>query len=384
VPGQAQCTVVNKGLFDLRWRYLRSYIYRIGAYGAVPDFAPPLGYASPVQGTSYSTLSPILVISAGLPRTIMADTLGSSSPRMEGVIDISPSPELQPQTVYRPLPRKRPLFLPDGDDSAIELTDSTDSQSSAPCKRVKRRAHSRQGRNAVSSGSGVRSQALRWRAFPQFLSTRLTSSYCRPPVTDRAQRPRAKSPRLPISPIFPAVQEPHAHPASIGGGSMQIMPLADPGSHQLPYNEPTPPLGLVPLVREPSPPVATLVSRVEQQPHEVLVERVREVVPDVLPAHVFNLLNQHKAAISDNILDLVIHTLLEDPSYPKDLKGKGKARAAKDNPSEIPGDVNTSVDYAILDANRSRGPVYRALCLVRLGASLPRCSLTLWGSEISS
>ena len=160
---------------------------------------------------------------------------------------------------------------------------------------------------------------------------------------------------------------------------MQIMPLADPGTHQLPYNEPTPPPELVPLVCEPSPPVATLVLGVEQQPHEVLVERVREVVPDVLPAYVFNLLDQHKAANSDNILDLVIHTLLEDSSYPKDLKGKGKARAAKDNPSEIPGDVNTSVDYAILDANRSRGPVYRALCLVRLSASLPPCSLTCGG-----
>ena len=136
------------------------------------------------------------------------------------------------------------------------------------------------------------------------------------------------------------------------------------------------PPGLVPLVREPSPPVAALVSGVEQQPHEELVERVREVVPDVLPAHVFKLLDQHKAAHSGSILDVVIHTLLEDSSYPKDLKGKGKARAAKDNPSEIPGDVNASINYAILDANRSRGPVYRTLCLVRLGASVPRRSLT--------
>ena len=100
----------------------------------------------------------------------MADTLGSSSHRMEGVIDISPSPESQPQTIYRPLPRKRPLFLPDGDDSAIELTDSTDSQSSAPYKRAKRRVRSRPGRNAECNGSSskVRSQTLRCKAFPQF------------------------------------------------------------------------------------------------------------------------------------------------------------------------------------------------------------------------
>jgi TRIAD3 protein (E3 ubiquitin-protein ligase RNF216) len=122
-----------------------------------------------------------------------------------------------------------------------------------------------------------------------------------------------------------------------------------------------------------------------QESHEVLVERVREVVPDVLPAHVFNLLDQHKAAFSDNLLDAVIHTLLEDQSYPKDLKGKGKARGAEGNPSENPGDVNTSIDYANFDANRSRGPVYRGLCLVRLGRlHCPRCSLTCGGTATSS
>jgi hypothetical protein len=59
---------------------------------------------------------------------------------MEDVIEISPSPELEPRVVYRPLRRKRePLSHPDGNESAIELTDSTDSQSSTPCKRAKRR-----------------------------------------------------------------------------------------------------------------------------------------------------------------------------------------------------------------------------------------------------
>jgi hypothetical protein len=58
---------------------------------------------------------------------------------MEDVIELSPSPELLPRNRYRPLRRKRdPLFIPDGDESAIELTDSTDSQSSTSCKRAKR------------------------------------------------------------------------------------------------------------------------------------------------------------------------------------------------------------------------------------------------------
>ena len=157
---------------------------------------------------------------------------------------------------------------------------------------------------------------------------------------------------------------------------MQIMPLANPDGLQLPYSELTPPPELVPLVREPPPPVATLASGVGQEPHEVLVERVREVVPDVLPAHVFKLLGHHKATFSGNLLDTVILKILEEPSYPKDLKGKGKARATKEKPSEISGDDNTSIDYANLDDNRSRGSVYRELCSVRLGTSLLRCSLT--------
>ena len=96
---------------------------------------------------------------------------------------------------------------------------------------------------------------------------------------------------------------------------MQTMPLVNFGGHRLPYNGPLPPPELVPLV---SPPVAT-----------------------------------------------------PDPSYPKDLKGEGKERAAEENLSENHGDVDTSIDYANFDANRSRGPVYRGLCLVRLSLALP-------------
>lgn len=168
-------------------------------------------------------------------------------------------------------------------------------------------------------------------------------------MAEHTQGLRAQTPQVPI--LFPSVQ---GHPAPIG---MQFMPLAN---SQLPYREPTPPPEHFP------PPVAAPVSD-EEEPHEVLVERVREVVPDVLPAHVFNLLDQHKATFSRNLLDAVIHLLLEDPSYPRDLKGKGKTRAAKDNALENPVDVNTGIDYAKFDANRSRGPVYRGLCLVRLG-----------------
>jgi hypothetical protein len=71
---------------------------------------------------------------------------------MGDVIEISPSPELKPRTGYRPLRRKRDV---DGNESVIELSDSTDSQpeSSTQHKRSKRRkeeevAESRAGPSA--------------------------------------------------------------------------------------------------------------------------------------------------------------------------------------------------------------------------------------------
>jgi hypothetical protein len=82
---------------------------------------------------------------------------------MEDVIEISPSPELLPRGVCRPLRRKRnPLFIPEGDESPIELSDSTDSQSSTSCKRVKRLADTVElGSSSSSYVSVARTRPLR-------------------------------------------------------------------------------------------------------------------------------------------------------------------------------------------------------------------------------
>jgi TRIAD3 protein (E3 ubiquitin-protein ligase RNF216) len=108
---------------------------------------------------------------------------------------------------------------------------------------------------------------------------------------------------------------------------------------------------------------------VAPNPHERLVERVREVVPDVLPAHVFELLAEHEAVPHVELLNVVIHILLEDRSYPKDIKGKGKAREPEEKSAEISGDTNRSVDYTHPDASRHLGRVYQDLSLVRINIS---------------
>jgi hypothetical protein len=134
-------------------------------------------------------------------------------------------------------------------------------------------------------------------------------------------------------------------------------------THQL-----TPPFGYIPLGQESPPPVTAGTPDVVRESLERLVVRVREVVPDVLPAHVFRLLSIHETVFPDNLLDVVIHILLEDQSYPKDLKGKAKAREEDEEDETIVGpleDTNTNIGYLPLDANWHPGSAYWTLSLVR-------------------
>jgi TRIAD3 protein (E3 ubiquitin-protein ligase RNF216) len=135
-----------------------------------------------------------------------------------------------------------------------------------------------------------------------------------------------------------------------------------PDSPQVPDHRLTPPFEHTPLGEELPPPVTADASEIVQESHERLVERVREVVPDVLPAHVLELLSMHETAFANNLLDAVIHTLLEDRSYPKDVKGK--AKAVNKETEEVLGNIDTDVDYTLLDTNRRLGSTYRTLSLV--------------------
>jgi hypothetical protein len=138
-------------------------------------------------------------------------------------------------------------------------------------------------------------------------------------------------------------------------------PLTIPDSPQT-LNCQLAPLEHIPLPHDPPLPVIADSSEVVEESHERLVERVREVFPDVLPKHVFELLAIHETVYADNLFEVVIHILLEDRSYPKDLKGKASARDGEETASDFEEDV----DYTILDANRHLGWVYRTLSLVRL------------------
>ncbi len=179
-----------------------------------------------------------------------------------------------------------------------------------------------------------------------------------------ASRHASAAPQRATSPA----QKPHTHPVFLLEQELEVptKPLTPPAATGAPQpldHQLTPQLEHVPLPHESPPPASADASEVAPEPYERLVERVREVVPDVLPAHVFDLLNAHDTGVDnrDDLLNLVTHILLEDRSYPKDVKEKGKAKAAV----ETSGDTDTSVDYTYPDPIKRPGRAYQNLSLVR-------------------
>jgi E3 ubiquitin-protein ligase RNF216 len=177
----------------------------------------------------------------------------------------------------------------------------------------------------------------------------------------------------------PPIQNQGVHPTpDFLQGAVQMEPLAGPSRDQLPNHDPIVPASdHAPVNHELPPPANTAYAKVAQEPDERLVERVREVVPDVLPSHVLKLLAQHKkATFSGILLDVIIHNLLEDQSYPRDTKGKGKERAAEKKLVEFFGNNSMNIDYTHPNADKPVGSAYRVLCMVCINSSLLRRFLT--------
>ena len=85
---------------------------------------------------------------------------------MEDVIEISPSPEIEPKVGYPPpsCGKRDPLPIPDTNEGAIDLTDLTDladSQSSTLCKRAKRRVEVEEASAGTSTSLDIPLAPLR-------------------------------------------------------------------------------------------------------------------------------------------------------------------------------------------------------------------------------
>lgn len=120
-----------------------------------------------------------------------------------------------------------------------------------------------------------------------------------------------------------------------------------------------------------APPPRASVSRLSpvSDPADAYVAQVLEIVPDVLPAHVFDLVQNREG----NVVEQVLHLLFEDPTYPKaSNKGKGKRKRERDDDaaesSSAP--VKVKIDYASEDREPVPGFQYSALSLVGVSYEL--------------
>lgn len=211
-----------------------------------------------------------------------------------GVIEIPSSPEPGPsRPLQKPANERRPRKrLPPG-GSIIVLTDSDDD---VPQDLVLNRAcvgHATPSRSQPRGVTQSPSKNPRKAQQPLFLPDPYDSE---PGPSNRAATPDRDS-------ASPVVAE------QTGENNREFMPLSlsQPGS-----------------LLEPEP-------EVEAPPTDRFVAQVLEIVPDVEPAHVLELIERFREQYKDKVIEPVLHSLFEDPSYPKVDKSKAKGKRKREN-----------------------------------------------------
>lgn len=117
------------------------------------------------------------------------------------------------------------------------------------------------------------------------------------------------------------------------------------------------------LAREP-----VIIPDEEEISFDTYVAQVLEIIPDVLPAHVFSLIEQRHPTHKDNVVEAVLHLLIENPDYPKvDVKGKGKRKRDDSDDHQAERAVRLKVDYGDKNRKADRGLHYASLAIVSCG-----------------
>ena len=100
-------------------------------------------------------------------------------------------------------------------------------------------------------------------------------------------------------------------------------------------------------------------------PHSKHLALILEVVPDVLPRHVGELIERHYPTHNDQVVERVLEVLFDDPSYPKvEKKGETKRKALEiEDLLERP-PSRVKIDFASVDRLKPAGRNYRKLTLV--------------------
>lgn len=109
----------------------------------------------------------------------------------------------------------------------------------------------------------------------------------------------------------------------------------------------------------------------DPDPYSKHLSLVLEVVPDVLPQHALGLIEMHYPTHKDQVVQWVLQSLFDDPSYPKvemataeQRKGKRKASEMEDGTEEPP--PKLKIDFSNVDRPKPTGKNYRKLALVSL------------------
>lgn len=121
----------------------------------------------------------------------------------------------------------------------------------------------------------------------------------------------------------------------------------------------------------PEPPVLEQAhgTLLNSDPVSACVARVLEIIPDVEPDHLTQLVTGAVSTHGSGVLEHVLHVLFEDSKYPKiDAKGKGKRKYADDgdNDAQAGSSKRLKVDFGYGDLSRAfkGGPDYPDLALV--------------------
>ncbi|KAI0776546.1 hypothetical protein BD413DRAFT_469028 [Trametes elegans] len=251
----------------------------------------------------------------------------------------------------------RKQALPDED--VIELTDTDSDELPAEISHLyaPRQKHSREkGRESAEPVAGPSHRRDEPPAAPEPGSAQGSAA-----GSGRVPSPAAIAAALPLFlPDYDFAEEQVPAPAA-------ELPAELKGEEDIPPVPPAPAVEMHP----PEPP-AVQPKADGRDPFDVFVAQVLEIVPDVLPAHVYSLVEKYYTDYLEKVVEPVLHQLFENPDYPRlDMKDKGKRKRDDDDDEESPRQVKPKIDYGDKNRKFEGGLYYRDLAQERLGADFP-------------
>ncbi|KAL0960254.1 hypothetical protein HGRIS_011885 [Hohenbuehelia grisea] len=190
----------------------------------------------------------------------------------------------------------------------------------------------------------------------------------RPPRQDPLFLPsdEENDPPAPTRDVRPQIRVQEAPPPVIDGNQGAEIHLDNyfiDARLNVPVNEhpSSPPRTRTPTPPAPEPPL---------DPADDYTAQVLEIIPDVTPEHVYQLIQTHLPTHGGGVVEQVLHVLFEDPHYPR-VDKKGKRKADEPAPDDNRGHPKTRIDYASIDRLAPRGIVYDALALEQLQTDFP-------------